>query len=96
MRGEQIRQRIEAGEEVLNREPGNSMVPILRSRQLVRLRPVDRPLKRGDIVYAKVRGRFYTHLVHAVGQDGRVLIGNNHGHMNGWTRDVIALAEPAE
>lgn len=95
-KGEDIRRRIVAGERVINREPGNSMTPILRSRQAVELRPIDRPLKKGDIVFAKVRGHFYTHLVHGIGQDGRVLIGNNHGHMNGWTKDVIALVVPVE
>ena len=95
-KGEEIRRRINAGEVVINREPGNSMTPILRSRQAVELRAVDRPLKKGDIVYAKVHGRFYTHLVTAIGADGRTQIGNNHGHVNGWTKDVIAIATPIE
>lgn len=72
------------------------MVPLIKSRQPCALRPIDRPLKKGDIVYAKVKGRYYTHLVTAIGQDGRVQIGNNKGHINGWTRDVIALATPLE
>lgn len=93
-KGEEIRQRILAGETVINREPGNSMTPLLKSRQAVELRAVDRPLKKGDIVYAKVKGRFYTHKVSAVASDGRVQISNNHGHVNGWTRDVVALAVP--
>jgi len=95
-KGEDIRARILAGEVVTNREGGNSMTPILRSKQPVELRAVDRPLKKGDIVYAKVHGHFYTHLVTAVGSDGRVQIGNNHGHINGWTHDVIALVTPIE
>lgn len=97
MKGEQIRARVNAGEVVVNREPGNSMVPILRSRQPVELRKPDRPIRRGDIVYAKVRGRFYTHLVYGTQRRGGVdfyLIGNNHGHMNGWTKDVVAIATP--
>jgi len=95
-RGEEIRKRILAGERVINKEGGNSMTPILKSRQPVELRAVDRPLKRGDIVYAKVKGRFYTHKITAIAEDGRVQIGNNHGHINGWTRDIIALATPLE
>lgn len=95
-KGEQIRARIAAGEVVVNRESGNSMTPLLKSRQAVELRAVDRPLEKGDIVFAKVRGHFYTHLVSAVGDDGRVQISNNHGHVNGWTRDVIAIATPLE
>ena len=94
LKGEQIRARVNAGEEVINREPGNSMVPILRSREPVVLKKPDRRIRRGDIVFAKVKGRFYTHLVLAVGSDGRYLIGNNHGGVNGWTRDIVALATP--
>lgn len=95
-KGEEIRARIAAGEVVINKEGGNSMTPILKSRQAVELRGVDRPLVKGDIVYAKVKGHFYTHLVSAVGSDGRVQISNNHGHVNGWTRDVIAIATPVK
>jgi len=62
----------------------------------VELRKPDRPIRKGDIVYVKVRGRFYTHLVVAIGQDGRYLIGNNHGGINGWTRDIVALATPVQ
>ena len=36
-----------------------------------------------DIVLCKVNGRFYLHLIHAIKGD-TYLIGNNHGHMNGW------------
>ena len=39
----------------------------------------------GDIVFCKVKGRYYTHLVRAKGDRG-VLIGNNHGKINGWTK----------
>lgn len=91
-RGEDIRARVNAGEVVVNREGGNSMTPLLKSREPVELRKPDRPLRKGDIVFCKVRGRYMTHLVHAVGDDGRYMIGNNHGHMNGWTRDIIAIA----
>lgn len=74
------------GETVVSREPGNSMTPILKSCQAVELTPISKveKINIGDIVYCKVRGSFYTHKVHAVGDRG-YLIGNNHGHMNGWT-----------
>lgn len=93
-RPEEIRRRINAGEVVINREGGNSMTPILKSRQPVELRKLHRKLRKGDIVYCKVRGRAMTHKVLAVADDGKVLIGNNHGHVNGWTRDIIAIATP--
>lgn len=65
---------------------GNSMTPILKSRQSVICEPVkeDTILKKRDIVLCKVNGRCYLHLIHAVKEDS-FLIGNNHGHMNGWT-----------
>jgi hypothetical protein len=66
------------------------MTPIIRSRQPVRIVPVvPETVERGDVVLAKVAGRFYLHLVSAV-QGERVQISNNHGHVNGWTsRDRV-------
>lgn len=93
MRPEEIRKRIAAGETITNREPGNSMLPLIKSRQPCELRPITRELHVGDIVYCKVKGRYYTHLIHAI-QGDRYLIGNNRGGTNGWTRDVIALVQP--
>jgi hypothetical protein len=76
--------RLKAGEKVINKEGGNSMTPIIASRQPVTIEAVDTSkLEKGDIVYVKVRGRVVTHLVWSVRQ-GQVLIGNNHGHPNGW------------
>lgn len=96
MRPQEIREVIKRGDKVINRESGNSMLPLIKSRQACELRPVDRPLVKGDIVYARVRGHYYTHLVSAVDSKGRAQISNNHGHVNGWTKDVIALVTPLE
>ena len=65
---------------------GNSMMPILKSRQPVICEPVtaNTPLKKRDIVLCKVNGHYYLHLIHKCSSDDRYLIGNNHGHMNGW------------
>ena len=65
---------------------GNSMTPILKSRQAVICEPVidETVLSKKDIVLCKVNARFYLHLIHAIKGD-MFLIGNNHGHMNGWT-----------
>jgi hypothetical protein len=80
-----ILDRLAAGETFENRESGNSMTPVIQSRQPVTLAPVDADkLERGDVVYVKVRGNFYTHEVYAVRGD-EVQIGNHHGHINGWT-----------
>ena len=45
-------------------------------------------VEKGDIVFCKVRGNHYTHLVKAKNDKRGVLIGNNHGHNNGWTKKV--------
>ena len=65
---------------------GNSMTPILQSGQSVIVVPVDdeTELKKRDIVLCKVKGHHYLHLIHAIRNGKRFLIGNNHGHMNGW------------
>jgi hypothetical protein len=83
-------ERLSRGEAVEVRPTGNSMTPIINSRQLVRIVPVKpTSFERGDVVLAKVAGRFYLHLVSAV-QGDRVQISNNHGHVNGWTsRDRV-------
>lgn len=77
--------RLRAGETIENREGGNSMVPLIYSKQPVTIEPVDATkLERGDIVYVKVQGRVYTHKVVGV-RTGQVQIGNNKGGINGWT-----------
>ena len=63
------------------------MVPLIRSRQLVRVAPVDpAKVEAGDIVLARVAGTVYLHLVSAVDTSReRVQISNNRGRVNGWT-----------
>lgn len=68
---------------------GNSMTPILKSRQPVICEPVtaETDIKKGDIVFCKVKGNHYLHKVYGIQGEGEsFLIGNNHGKMNGWTR----------
>ena len=71
---------------------GNSMRPKILSGATVTLEPVAlRDIKVGDMVFCKVRGNIFTHLVTALkgGPDNRqVQISNNHGHVNGWTTTV--------
>lgn len=68
---------------------GNSMTPIIRSGQRIVLSPVDPDdVQVGDAVLAKVKGRYFIHKVTAIGDDGRFQISNNHGHINGWSRQV--------
>lgn len=65
---------------------GNSMTPILKSKQPVIVVPVtdEVELKKKDIVLCKVNGHYYLHFIHAIRNNESYLIGNNHGHMNGW------------
>jgi hypothetical protein len=78
--------RVAGGATVQFRPTGSSMVPLIRSRQLVTVVPVDpRKVEVGDIVLARVAGTVYLHLVSAVDPNGRVQISNNRGRVNGWT-----------
>ena len=73
-----------AGETVTIHPRGSSMEPLIKSGQEVILEPVRGRLEVDDIVLARVNGQLYLHKVLAV--DGqRVQIGNNKGHVNGWT-----------
>lgn len=79
------------GEQVIVVGVGNSMTPILKSREAVICNPVtnDTELKKRDIVLCKVNGRYYLHLISAI-RGNQYQISNNHGHVNGWiTKDSI-------
>lgn len=79
------RELVANGRDVEYSEGGNSMLPLIKSRQPVTLSPVDAAkLEKGDIVLVKVNRNVYTHLVKGLRQ-GQVLIGNNRGRINGWT-----------
>lgn len=76
------------GESFITSERGNSMTPLIYSGQKHELSPITiEDCKVGDIVYCKVKGNLYTHLVKAIGDRG-LLIDNNHGYINGWTKTV--------
>lgn len=79
-------ERLQAGETVQVRPSGSSMTPRIRHRQQVTLIPVEKhtPVKEGDVVFCKVRGRFHVHVVSRVDGD-RYEISNARGHVNGWT-----------
>jgi hypothetical protein len=71
---------------------GNSMSPRIASGDKVVVKQVDpRLLKVGDIVYAKVKGSYYLHLLSAIDESqSRYQISNNHGYVNGWvTADKV-------
>jgi len=70
-------------------EKGNSMVPLLYSGEKHILTPITlEEVQVGDIVFCKVKGNFFTHLVTAIDERKGIQISNNHGHVNGWTKQV--------
>lgn len=82
-------EKLQQGETFVTKEKGNSMVPLISSGQEHQLEPTtwDQCVV-GDIVYCKVKGNFYTHLVKAKNEKQGLLIGNNKGRINGWTKKV--------
>jgi hypothetical protein len=62
------------------------MTPRIDSGDQVVVKKVDPILlKAGDIVYAKVKGSYYLHLLTAIDESqNRFQISNNHGRVNGW------------
>ena len=82
-------ERLQNDESFITSEKGNSMVPLIKSGQEHKLSPVKiEDVEVGDIVYCKVRGNFYTHLVKAIDPKKGCQIGNNKGNINGWTKQV--------
>ena len=84
--------RLKQGETLRFRPSGHSMTGKVNHRDLVEVGPVtaDTVLVVGEIVLCRVNGRDYLHLIKQIDQQGRVLIGNNRGGVNGWTsRDKV-------
>jgi signal peptidase I len=82
-----IAQRVAGGETVDFRPSGSSMAPIIHSRDLVTVAPVNpTKLEVGDVVLARVAGTVYLHKVAAIdATKQRLQIANNRGRINGWT-----------
>lgn len=82
-------ERLQNKESFVTSEKGNSMIPLIYSGQKHKLEPIEwTDCKEGDIVYCKVKGNFYTHLVKGKNNEKGLLIGNNKGGINGWTKQV--------
>lgn len=75
------------GETVHFRPKGNSMLPKIQSGQLITVSPDVSNIKVGDIVFCKVNGNIYVHLVNAI-NGKRYQIANNRGKINGWTSNI--------
>lgn len=83
-------ERLRNGETIETSEKGNSMVPLIKSGQKHLLAPIKlEDVVKGDIVFCKVSGKYYTHLVTAVDPNKGLQISNNHGYVNGWTKTVF-------
>ncbi len=68
------------------------MNPLIKSGQEHRIAPVKwEDCNEGDIVYCKCKGKFFTHLVKGKNIDKGLLIGNNKGNINGWTKQVYGI-----
>jgi hypothetical protein len=82
-----LAERVAEGETLTFRPTGNSMVPLIHSRDEVVVSPVDPTrVEVGDIVLTKVAGNVCIHHVKAVEPAKRqVQIGNDRGGINGWT-----------
>ncbi len=77
------------GERVITSEKGNSMTPLIKSGQKHKLEPTTwEKVSIGDIVYTKVSGKFYTHLVSGKNEKRGCQISNNKGFVNGWTKQI--------
>lgn len=84
-------EKLNQGEVVQIRPHGNSMTGKVDDGDLVTIMPLNESteLDKGDVVLCRVKGNDYLHLIKAV-SDGRYLIGNNHGGINGWaSRNAI-------
>lgn len=82
-------EKLQNGETFTTSEKGNSMIPLIKSGQEHVVKPTNwENCEVNDIVYCKVKGRYYTHLVKATDTLKGCLIGSNQGSINGWTKLV--------
>ena len=77
-------EKLKKGETVQIRPRGHSMKGKVNDGNLVTVSPCNpEQLSVGDIVLVRVKGNDYLHLIKSIG-NGRFLIGNNRGGINGW------------
>lgn len=70
---------------------GNSMKGRIKSGQEILL-VKEKSYGVGDAVLAKVKGKFYVHIIKATRGKDEFQIANNKGFVNGWTRSIYAKA----
>jgi len=77
------------GKKVVIRPKGNSMFPLIKSKQAVLVGPVRlQDCEVDDVVLCKVKGKIYLHLIKAKDKKRGVQICNKKGRVNGWTKTV--------
>lgn len=79
-------EKLQKGETTTFRPKGNSMQPKIESGEQVTVEPA-KGVSCGDIVFCKVKGKHYVHLVKSiktVNDKKLYLIGNNKKGINGW------------
>lgn len=89
---------LEAGRIAKVRPIGGSMRGRIESGQLVTIAPVETgAVKIDDVVFIRWKGNFILHIVKDI-QDGKLLIGNNIGKINGWAdfADVLGVVTSVE
>ena len=84
-------EKLQKGETFETSEKGNSMTPKIKSGQKHLLAPVKKweDCNVEDIVYVKIKGICVTHLVTAKDPIKGCQISNNHGHVNGWSKQIF-------
>lgn len=82
-----------SGKTVQFRPKGRSMEPKIKSGQLITVEPISDldSLQIDDIVFCKVSGAFYVHLIKnkKFSDKHYFLIGNNKHRINGWTTKIF-------
>lgn len=85
------RTELAAGQALRVRRVGGSMRGRVESGQLVTMAPVDpAEVRADDVMLVAWKDGFLLHLVKEVA-DGRLLIGNNLGKINGWVDATAAV-----
>ena len=84
--------KLKNGETIIRKVKGNSMTPLIKSGDSLTITYVNlNEIQKGDVVYCKVGGYIYCHLVTGIKTEScnlRFKISNNHGHDNGWTSTI--------
>lgn len=69
---------------------GNSMTPIIEDGDDVIIESLKEYPLIGDVVLARVKGRYYLHKITAMHKD-RFQISNNKGHINGYASEIVGI-----